>query len=102
MNYRRISYSPKSCSFHCDPSNQIETQQGLAVSPAQVDTLTKSGMTVNSTNALSFIDGVPNPSFDIPIEQRRGIDVADVWQASQNAKKKLYNSHISDVKLYGE
>lgn len=32
-------------------------------------------------------DGVNNPSWDLPIDQKRGVDVAEVWQAQRTARK---------------
>lgn len=75
-------------------------QRGLAVTPAQMATMAAHGVAISSQNAASFNDGEIKPSWDIPIERKRGIDMADVWQSSKDAQSKLRKAHARDRQLY--
>lgn len=66
----------------------VEVKQNQAITPAQIADLTAHGMAVSSSNNLQFEEGVANPG-PVPLEQLRGIDVVDVWDASMTASKKL-------------
>ena len=68
----------------------IEVKQNMAVTPAQIAELTANGMAVSSQNNLQFEEGVANPAH-YPLEQARGIDVADVWTAEQTSKAKMHS-----------
>jgi hypothetical protein len=46
-------------------------------------------------------DGEVNPSWTVPIERDRGVDVADVWQAQQESRSKLRNAHRLDIAKHG-
>lgn len=48
-----------------------------------------------------FFDGEVNPSWTVPIERDRGVDVADVWQAQQESRSKLRNAHRLDIAKHG-
>ena len=65
--------------------------------------LTERGIPVSSQNMPegSFFDGEVNPSWTVPIERDRGVDVADVWQAQQESRSKLRNAHRSDIAKHG-
>lgn len=78
-------------SFASTPNLEVyqATQSGLSVTPSEIAKLTERGIPVSSSNASLFIDGVVNPSFDLPLDQMRGTDVVDVWDASETSKKKL-------------
>lgn len=75
------SYSP---STHCD----IIVQPNLAITPSRMAELVDQGIPVSSSiiSGMAF-DGVNNPSWDLPIDQKRGVDVAEVWQAQRSARK---------------
>lgn len=71
---------------------EIEPKSGLAYTPADMARMHSAGMPVNSANLInSFCDGDKNPSFELPIERQRGVDIAEVWEASLIAKKKIDN-----------
>lgn len=75
-------------------------QRGLAVTPAQMADMAAHGVAVSSQNAASFSDGQINPSWDMPIERLRGIDMADAWNASKDAQAKIRKAHSKDRQLY--
>lgn len=84
----------------CRPINKsLIVQQNLAVTPAQMMSLTEKGIAI-STQTLQYDEGSLNPSNIVPIDARRGVDVNDVWQASETARKKLVNAHKSDIAAY--
>lgn len=63
----------------------------LAYSPSDMARMYEHGMPVNSTNLVgSFSDGSPNVQWsDLTIDRKRGVDVADIWTASKQARAKL-------------
>lgn len=75
-------------------------QRGLAVTPAQMADMAAHGVAVSSQNAAQFNDGEIKPSWDLPIERKRGIDMADAWIASKDAQGKLRKAHAKDRALY--
>ena len=63
--------------------------QRLAYQPHEMWSMTQNGQAVVPSNLPdnNFFDGVENPSFDLPIEQQRGVDINDVWSAQMDSKK---------------
>lgn len=78
-----------------------KVQSGLAVTPSQMMEMTNAGVSISSAG-LNYFEGTENPSFDLPLDQRRGIDAADVWNAEKDAKKRLYQGNKNDVAMYGD
>lgn len=74
--------------FHTPVLGAVPVKQNQALTPAQIGEYTAKGIAVSSSLNLVFDEGSPNPP-SLPLEQRRGIDVSDVWNASQTATKKL-------------
>lgn len=74
--------------IHRPVEGDVPVKQNQALTPAQIADYTSKGIAVSSSQNLVFDEGVPNPG-PLPLEQRRGIDVADVWNASKTASKKL-------------
>lgn len=81
----------------------LRTRQNLAYTPSQMMKLTERGIPVSSQNMPegSFFDGEVNPSWTVPIERDRGVDVADVWQAQQESRFKLKQAHLNDIRAHG-
>lgn len=91
MRRKLISGYARTC---CPKRKDYETEpkSGLAYTPSDMARMHASGMPVNSANLInSFCDGDKNPSFELPIERLRGVDIAEVWEASITAKKKIDN-----------
>lgn len=83
---------PDNHCFNCPSECEINTQSGLAITPARMAEMVNQGIPVSTDNASGqFYDGIPMPSFDIPIDQKRGVDMAQIWQAQKSAR-----SHISN------
>lgn len=74
--------------IHRPVEGDVTVKQNQALTPAQIADYTAKGIAVSSSQNLVFDEGVPNPG-PLPLEQRRGIDVADVWNASKTSSKKL-------------
>lgn len=93
--------------FACPRRKEHESivQDGLAYTPTQMLQLAEKGIAV-STNSVSdslFFDGVPKGqgSFDLPVDMRKGFDVADAWQASQTIRAKAKKGLKRDIELFG-
>lgn len=68
----------------------IPVQPNLAITPSQMAVLVDDGIPVSSSLLSgSFNDGVSNPSWDIPIDLRRGVDVAEVWNAQRSSRNNI-------------
>lgn len=90
----RSNYTPKHDAFE-------STKQGLAVTPSDMSNMLSRGIPISAQiNEELFFDGLDNPSFDIPIEEQRGVDVNDVWLAQRQARSKLISAHKRDKELY--
>lgn len=72
--------------------------QGLSVTPSEVASLTERGLSVSSNGHLSSSEGVPDPV--LTLENCRGVDIADAWNASQTAKANLVKAHRRDKEYY--
>lgn len=91
----KLTYEPNNKAFE-------QTKQGLSMSPADVARCASRGIAVTSQiNDSLFFDGTDNPSFELPLEMQRGVDVADVWQAQQSARKRVLDAAKRDKELYG-
>lgn len=73
---------------HRPVEGSVSVKQNQSLTPAQIADYTAKGIAVSSSQNLVFDEGVSNPG-PVPLEQRRGIDVADVWNASKTSSKKL-------------
>ncbi|WGL30968.1 hypothetical protein [Dipodfec virus UOA04_Rod_611] len=81
-------------------SSSPPVDQNLAISPSEICALTERGIASSSSNlGLSFTEGSSDPV--LQIEQVRGTDVADVWNASRDASANLARAHKKDKDYYG-
>lgn len=88
--------------FCCDRScsSAPVAVQNLSISPSEIAELTARGISSSAANAgLTFVEGTNNPV--LPLEQTRGIDVADIWNASKDAAANLVRAHKKDKEYYG-
>lgn len=74
-------------------------QNDLAVTPAQMMELTSQGYSITSQNLrmLAAIDPA-DKDFYIPLQYRRGVDIADLSEASHEVRKKMKKA----IKEYDE
>lgn len=88
------SYSPSDSPFE-------STVNGLAVTPSDMHRMVERGIPISPTNDALFFDGTPNVTFDLPVEDARGVDVNDIWNAQQDSRRKFKNANSSDIQNYG-
>lgn len=89
---------------HINPSEHITVQEGLSMTPSQIARCTERGLAVSSqiVDSELFVDGDESNDMSVPLERIRGIDVAEVWEAQQDARKRLIKAHKQDIETYGE
>lgn len=78
---RSVVYSSED-SYH-------RVRPNLAVTPAQMFEMAAHGVPISLQNASNFHDGDTNPSWTVPPERVRGVDMADLWQMQQSSRAKL-------------
>lgn len=93
----KSTFRPASCVRRHD---EKAPTPNLAYSPSDMARMYEHGMPVNSTNLVgNFSDGSKNVHWsDLSIERKRGVDVADIWTASKQARAKLTKS-LKNAKL---
>ncbi|UPW41252.1 hypothetical protein [Sigmofec virus UA08Rod_4687] len=87
IKYRKFG---KTCTL--SPKPNLPVYENLAITPSKMAQLVDEGIPVSSSvmSGVAF-DGVSNPSWDVPIERLRGVDVAAVWNAQKSARKNITN-----------
>lgn len=100
--FSRIKESQCARTAHIIDNGFEKTVSGLALTPSQISKMSEKGLAVSAQISQTFVDGVSNPSFDIPVEERRGVDPVDVWDASQTSRKRIIDAHKKDKQLYGD
>lgn len=79
--------------FSCPKDVSVAVQNDLAITPSRMAEMVDSGIPVSTSNLNgTFFDGVNNPSWDMPIDLKRGVDVAAVWNAQKSARKNISNN----------
>lgn len=85
---------------HCKRAKgEMVVQNGLAVTPSQAMALAKQGLPSNGLNASLFTEGHTGSDFELALDERRGVDVATIWQETQNLKSKFRNAHKAAPEL---
>lgn len=62
---------------------------GLAITPSQVLKMAEQGLPVTAQLQYQMVEGHEGSDWNLGIEERRGIDMAQVWQESKSARKRL-------------
>lgn len=78
---------------------EVPVRSGLAVTPAKMLELASKGVPVSLSNASNVVDGSDKLSFDVPLNELRGIDVAVLWEEQQRVKEKMRSGSLKDRKL---
>lgn len=68
---------------------ETAVRNGLAVTPSQVLKMAESGLPVSAQLQYQMVEGHEGSDWTLGIEERRGIDMAQVWQESKSARKRL-------------
>lgn len=71
--------------------------EGLAYTPSQLKDMAFKGIPISSGNVSQLPDqGVLNPTWDVPLECKRGTDVSDLWSAERSARSSVGNIYSSE------
>ncbi len=86
----------KPCNYVGDP-----VAQNLSIPPQQMLEMTRQGVAISpqNVNPNSFFDGTEQLSFDVPLDQKRGVDIADMWEYRQTMRKKFSDAHLKQVAI---
>lgn len=70
--------------------NDIPVNGKLALTPSKMMALAEKGIPISSQNlGNQYFEGEVNPSWDVPLDRQRGVDVNDMWNHNENVRKKL-------------
>lgn len=72
-----------------------------AVTPAQMLELAKQGIPISSQTA-PIEEGKTQISWEIPLDQRKHVDAAELWQQQQEIRDKVKRAHKRDRQAYGD
>lgn len=83
-------YSNTYCTCIRKPG-EIPVRGDLAYTPSQMYEAAKAGVPISAQNIsqLPSDDFIDENSWVVPIEYRRGQDIADVWNAQRDARAKI-------------
>lgn len=71
-----------------------------AVTPSQMVELARQGIPI-STQMTAYADtSSVNPSWEVPLENRRRVDANDLYEAQQDAREKVKKAHKRDRDMY--
>lgn len=66
-------------------------QNGLAITPAEMEDMRKRGMAISAQNAqLLQVADAGDTDFFVPLEHQRGFDLADGWNAARDIRHKVH------------
>ena len=70
---------------------ELPVRGDLAYTPAQMYEAAKAGVPISSQNIsqLPSNDFTDEESWIVPVEYRRGQDIADIWNAQRDARAKI-------------
>lgn len=62
----------------------------LACTPTQIATMAQKGIAISNNSVdLNYYDGETDITFNEPIDQNPHADIAEIWEAQQNAREKV-------------
>lgn len=76
-------------------SGEAIVQNGLAITPARVLQMAEQGVAASAQMNAQMIEGHTGTDWNVPLEERRGIDIATMWQESLTARKKIRDAHAA-------
>lgn len=79
-------------------SNETDVPQGLAYTPAEMLQKTQRGSSISLDSLAPYAEYDTNESMRLDIENVRGTDFNDAWEASVNANEKLSSAHRGMIK----
>lgn len=76
----------------CLDKDEKKTISGLAYTVAEMNEMLLAGNPISIQQyALRESQGTQNTSWDVPLENQRGVDAADIWEQQQKARDKVRN-----------
>lgn len=74
---------------------EIPVHGDMSYTPAQMYEAAKAGIAINNQNVSSLppSDFADENSWLVPIEFRRNVDIADVWNEQRDARSKVMDAH---------
>lgn len=81
-------------------SHEPVVGSNLAYDLSDLDYLRRQGKPISPANVEGmYYDGETNVSADLPLDRMRGVDINDMWNAAQDAQKRLTKAGIRKVDL---
>lgn len=98
---RKVRVKNRFASAKCKDSD-LPVQGNLAVTPAQMAKMAANGVAISSQIAGNFNDGSTDVSFDVPLQQVRGLDIVDYWEAQKDSRFNVKNHIKANESKYGD
>lgn len=92
--FRSSKFRPCRC---VRSSDEDDVQPGLALTPSQINEMTRAGIPISNVNAMQFFDGYRTLDFQPGLLNRRGVDMIDAWEHQMDARKKLVDASRSAI-----
>lgn len=79
--------------------NNCSVEPNAAYTPSEMQKLASQGIPVSAAavNENLFFDGDLRAPDTPPIENRRGIDVVEVWEAQRDSRKKILRANVTEL-----
>lgn len=70
--------------------SKVVINPNLALTPGQMDDRLRQGLPIGSVDSeTNYFDGTQDCSYDLPLMSKRGVDIADAWEASMSAHQSI-------------
>ena len=86
---KTVVQRPYVCATCKRKRGEISVQAGLAYTSAEMFEMWKQGVPISNENMGTPTFESDKTVWQIPIERQRGVDIADVWQTQQTARKRV-------------
>ena len=100
MHFRKTQ--PTGIKSYVRTDQDAPVKNGLAITPAEMLKMADQGLAISSQSHDLFFDGDNAKDWTLSIERRRGVDMADVWEAQKAARNKIAVAHNNDRQMYGD
>lgn len=86
---KTIVKRPYICAICKRKKGELPVHGNLAYTPAEMFEMWKQGVPISNENMGTPTFESDQTVWNIPIERQRGVDIADVWQTQQTARKRM-------------
>lgn len=86
---KTIVRRPYICATCKRKKGELPVHGALAYTPAEMFEMWKQGVPISNENMGTPTFESDTTVWNIPIERQRGVDIADVWQTQQTARKRM-------------